>query len=375
MDITQEAVGIVEPLKAPLPVGASQRAPASEANLVWSGPRRAIRDVDVAAEASQLKLEKPAAVRLQLQRRAPANLRHHVQRAAVRLAVLIVVDMLAFGGMRELLRGVRDHAWLGASLAATLQSALPTGMLNGWQYAVALFLGLVLLGNYGPGDQRRDPRRLFAACALATALPLWGTLWTRGVEPVLLQYGATVVLVWLGIVAERLTINCVAARVRPPEKDAIDTLFVGPATECIAAASGPAFASGTDYRPIGFVDVNNPPAAGAVRHVSDIPLLLAASCAQVVALCGYLTDKQFQEVVDAALSGGCQVQAVPRAVDIAGVHPTTVWRHGQPLVQLTAPSLKGQQLAIKRTLDVIGATIGLTLATPLLATLAVLIKL
>src|ERR1700704_6174314 len=102
--------------------------------------------------------------------------------------------MLAFGGMRELVRGVREYAWLGSSLSATLQSTLPTGMLNGWQYATALFLGLVVLGNYGPGDQRRDPRRLFVACALATALPLLGTLWTPGGGPVLLQYGATVVL-------------------------------------------------------------------------------------------------------------------------------------------------------------------------------------
>ena len=286
--------------------------PNVEPGVIWSGPRRAIRDRDIADEASHLRLEKPAAVRLQLQRRAPANLRHHVRRGVVRLAVLIVVDMLSFGVMRELVRSVREHALLGIGVSERIQMAFPTGTLNGWQYAMALFVGLVVVGAYGPGDQRLSPRRLFFACALATALPLWSTLFTRGVEPVLLQYAATVVLVWLGLVAERLTINRIAAWVRPPEKDAIDTLFVGPATECIAAASGAAFASGTDYRPIGFVDVNSPPAAGAVGHVSDIPLLLAASGAQVVALCGYLTDKQFQEVVDAALSGGCQVLSVPR---------------------------------------------------------------
>ena len=256
-----------------------------------------------------------------------------------------------------------------------IQLGFPTGSLNGWQYAVALFVGLVVVGAYGPGDQRRDPRRLFAACALATALPLWATLWTRGVEPVLLQYAATVVLVWLALVAERLTIDRVVARVYPPDQNAIDTLFVGPAGECIAAASSPAFATGTDYRPIGFVDVQIPPAPGALGHVSDMPLLLAASGAQVVALCGYVTDKQFQDVVDVALAGGCQVLAVPRAAEVAGVHPTTVWRRGQPLVQLTAPSLKGPQLIAKRALDLIGAGIGLVVLSPVIAILAVLIKL
>src|SRR5206468_1872965 len=161
---------------------------------------------------------------------------------------------------------------------------------NGWQFAAALFVGLLVMGTYGPGDLRRDMRRLFLACALATALPLWMRIWTRGLEPVLVQYVLTTVLVWLGLVAERLTVD-----------------------------------------------------------------RIAASGAQVVVVCGYVTDKEFQGIVDTALAAGCQVLSVPRTVDIAGVHPTTVWRRGQPLVQLTAPSLKGWQLAVKRVVDVIGA--------------------
>src|SRR5437762_991369 len=249
--------------------------PPIAAPVIWSGPRPAIRDRDIAAAASHLKLDKPAAVRLHLQRRAPVNLRSHVRRGALRLAVLIAADML----------------------------------------------------------------------------------------------------VWLCLMGERLPMNRIAAWVRPPERDAVDTLFVGPAGDCLEAASSPAFETGTDYRPIGFVDVQIPPAPGALGHVSDIPLLLAASGAQVVALCGYLTDMQFQDVVDSALAGGCQVLAVPRAAEIAGVHPTTVWRRGQPLVQLTAPSLKGPQLIAKRALDLIGAGIGLVVLSPVIAILAVLIKL
>ena len=354
------------------PAQSSQPKVASE--TVWSGPRRAIRDRDIAAEASQLRLEKPAEARLHLQRRAPANLRQHVRRAAVRLAVLIMADMLTFGVMRELVRALREHAMLGTTVAQRVQLAFPSGSLNGWQYAVALFLGLMVMGSYRPGDQRRDPRRLFFACALATALPLWSTLWTRGVEPVLLQYAATVVLVWLALVAERLTIDGVVARIYPQDRNTVDTLFVGRAADCVSAASSPAFAVGTDYRPIGFVDVQVPPAPGALGHIRDFSLLLAASGAQVAVICGYLTDVQFQGVVDTALGGGCQVLSVPRSVEIAGVHPTTVWRRGQPLVELTAPSLKGWQLAVKRVADVIGSAIGLALASPLMGAIAIAVK-
>ena len=104
-------------------------------------------------------------------------------------------------------------------------------------------------------------------------------------------------------------------------------------------------------------------------------MLLAASGAHVVVVCGYLSDKQFHELVDTALAGGCQVLSVPRSVKIAGVHPTTVWRRGQPLVELTAPSLKGWQLAVKRVVDLTGSVVGLIILSPVFAVIAALVKL
>jgi exopolysaccharide biosynthesis polyprenyl glycosylphosphotransferase len=317
----------------------------------------------------------PARARLDLQRRASTNIRRHLLRAARRFVVLVVADLAMFYAMRELMRAVRDAGLLGDWLARQLQAGLPPGILNGWQYAAALFVGLVVTGNFGKGDRRRSPRRLFLACALATALPLWMTLWTRGVETVLMQYAVVTVLVWAGLVAERLTADRLAARVLRPELDRLDTLFVGPGAECVAGMETQAFTSGVEYRPIGFVDSRVPPTRGALGHISEFSLLLAASGAQVVVVCGYVSDKQFQEIVDTALTAGCQVLSVPRSVKIAGVHPTTVWRRGQALVELTRPSLKGWQLAVKRVVDLVGAAFGLIIAAPVMALVALVIKL
>src|SRR5207302_4873159 len=118
----------------------------------------------------------PVRMRLDLQQRAATNLRRHMLRALRRFAVLVVADLASFYVMRELVRAVREYAWLGDRVAARVGNALPPGILNGWQYAAALFVALFLTRNYGRGDQRRDPQRLFIACALATALPLWMTL-------------------------------------------------------------------------------------------------------------------------------------------------------------------------------------------------------
>jgi len=372
-NVEPERPNAVEPLSRDLNARAAVTPEAARSVRPHYQPSAASRAAPI--EGPVPVRDTPVRARLGLQQRAAANLRRHLGRAAYRFAVLVVADLGSFYLMRELVRAVRDFALLGERVAGQAQAILPTGILNGWQYAAALFVGLVVMGNYGPGDRRRDVRRLFLACALATALPLWMRIWTRGLEPVLVQYVLTTLLVWVGLVTERLTVDRIAAWVRPPEHDRLDTLFVGPGAGCLSAMATPAFTSGRDYRPIGFVDSHAPSAAGALGHINDFSVLLAASGAQVVVVCGYVPDGQFRDIVDTALAAECQVLSVPRTVDIAGVHPTTVWRRGQPLVELTAPTLKGWQLVVKRAVDVIGSVVGLIVLSPLFAVVAALVKL
>ncbi len=337
-------------------------------------PRRAPVDPRV-QEQMHLRLEEPVRVRLGLQRRAPSNLRRHLARHLTRIAVLVVADLAAFWVMRGLIRAVRDQAVLGEWTASHLRSLVPLGNLSGWQFAVALLLGLFILGNYGDGDRRRDPGRLFAACALATALPLWMMIWTRGLPPVLLEYALTVVLVWLGLLVERSGIDWVIAHVRPAAGRAAEALLVGPAQECRRTMETHLFATRKNYRAVGYVDADPFPGPGALGGMKEFPTLLGASGAEVVVVCGQLSDSDFAAVANGALAAGCQLVAVPRAVEVAGVQPSVVWREGQPLVMLTALTLRSQQLAVKRAMDLAGAVAGLLLLSPVYALVAILVKL
>jgi exopolysaccharide biosynthesis polyprenyl glycosylphosphotransferase len=184
-----------------------------------------------------------------------------------------------------------------------------------------------------------------------------------------------VLLLWAGLMAERLALDWVVAWVRPPARHAVPTMFVGTSEECRRVMGSPAFGGGPDHRSVGFIDVTDPPAAGALGSMREFPALLAASGAETVVACGYLSERYFHEVVDTALVGGCEVLSVPRAIEMAGVAPSVVWCQGQPLVQLTAPSFRGQQLVMKRVLDLAGALAGLLVFAPLGAVIALLIKL
>src|SRR5437773_6319835 len=106
--------------------------------------------------------------RLSLQRRAPSTLRRHLARAVGRFAVLLTADLTAFAILRELYRSVGEGALLGDWVSNTVHRLLPAGYLDGWQYALALVLGLIVTGTYGAGDRRRDAARLFRGCWLAT---------------------------------------------------------------------------------------------------------------------------------------------------------------------------------------------------------------
>jgi len=316
----------------------------------------------------------PVRLRLDVQRRAYANLQRHVVRAATRFVVLVAADLASFGVMRALIRFIRDPSVFGSGLTALAQLVTPPGVLNGWQYASALFVSLLVLGCYGTGDRRRDVRRLFAAAALATALPLWMTIWTRGLDVTLLQFSLTTILVWAGLVGERLTVDWVIDRVRAPERGA-RTLFVGSAPRCAEVQGTRAFSDPREFVSVGFVDTDVPPSPDSRGHLVELVRVLHDSRAEAVVTCGQLSEPQLEEVARAALSSGCQLLTLPRGVDIPGVVPAIVWRRGQALVTLTAPTLQGWQLVLKRAVDVVGAALLTVLTAPLMVVIAIAIRL
>jgi len=310
-----------------------------------------------------------------LQRRAPSTLRRHLARAVGRFAVLLAADLTAFAILRELYRAVGAGGLLGSWIAGTVQTLLPAGYLDGWQYALALIVGLIATGNYGAGDRRRDPARLLWGCALATALLLWAPLWHRGIGPVAVQFGVTTLVVWLGLVAIRFSLDAVDARLVKRTPASSRTLLVGSADACHDLARRRAFAPRGEHVAVGFVDSEPAPSPGAIGTLADLPTLIQLHRIESVVICGHLTDPQLHDVVEQSITAGCHVFSVPRTFEVAGVQPSVVWKRGQPLVELTTQTLKAQQFVIKRVVDVAGATLGLIVLAPLFAILGVIITL
>jgi exopolysaccharide biosynthesis polyprenyl glycosylphosphotransferase len=155
----------------------------------------------------------------------------------------------------------------------------------------------------------------------------------------------------------------------------VRTLFVGRAEDCAAVAGSPAFRDRREFASVGFVDLRVPPSPESRGHLAELSRVLHDSRAETVVVCGHPSEPQLEDVTRAALSAGCQLLALPRGVDIPGVEPGITWRRGQPLVTLTAPTLKGWQLVVKRAVDLVGASVSLVIAAPLMGIVALAVKL
>lgn len=314
-------------------------------------------------------IDEVLAIRLGLQRRASSNVRRHLGRAARRLGVLLLADAATVLGVHLVIQGARTGG------ALTIDALFRTAPIAIPQYLLAVLIGLYVAGSYSAGDHRRSARRLLKGVAVAALLQIWTAVWVVGFVPNVVQFIYTALAVFVALLVERLLVDRVVARVSAPEKHAARVLLVGPAEECREAAGNRALQSAWDFAQLGFLDLRTPTAPDALGHLSELPRILHDHKVETVVACGYIPDRDFQDVVNLSLAAGCHLLAVPRSIEVGGVQPSLVWTRGSPLMELTAPTLHGQQLVLKRTLDLVGAFVGLVVLAPVMLLVALAVRL
>lgn len=314
--------------------------------------------------------EHRTAQRTQLQKQGSRTRYRHLRRHVVRFVVLVSADVATFALLRAGLRAVRDHALLGGGMATVVNSVLPSGVLAGWQFGAGLFVGLLLSGSYGQGDDRHDLRKLFIGSAVAVGLAMWSNLWVGGVM-ILPQAVFVLSAVWVALSVERSLLEHLLHWFgwRPQR---VRTVMIGPAPECRFTMKGPAFANGSQYRVVGRLDPTN---GDGRSPAATLRRVMIENRAEVVVICGYLPDGMFATVVEASREAGCELLSVSRRFRVTGVEPQLMWKNGQALIELTSPALKGQEQILKRVIDVLAAGAGLLVLSPLFAVVALATKL
>jgi exopolysaccharide biosynthesis polyprenyl glycosylphosphotransferase len=299
-------------------------------------------------------------------------MRRHLVRTAVRVSVLLAGDAAALLLLRVVLHGVRDVGWLGLATSDFINKILPQGALPLVQLLPAVLLGLIVLDTYGASDRRRDAGRLVAGATLGLALPFWGHLWNHFSPLLLPGFILLAGLIGLTLIIERHLIDQAVLKLWPIGAGAARALLIGRAEHTRQALQHPALA---DARAFSFGGILDPDEVGLHGQggFSRLCQTLRRYRADTVVLSGPFDDEALALVIDAAGAAGCQLYGLPRAFAVGGVESRMVWSRGAPLIALNRPGLRGRQLLVKRTLDIIVSGLGMLVLSPLFLLIAVAI--
>jgi exopolysaccharide biosynthesis polyprenyl glycosylphosphotransferase len=308
-----------------------------------------------------------------LQQRQARNIGSHLYRDAVRVTVLMVSDLALYFSLHTMMTGVRQ-GWLGATVAQWALSAFPWGFLAGPRFPVTLLASLVVVGAYRPGAARRDGARLVKAAGLATLLILYLDLWTGSVFATLGRWAVVTMVFALGLMITRALVDALVWRFRP--RVAVSRALVVAHTDADWRDLALMLARVRDFVVVGNVMLRGESGGRGIHsRLRDLGLAIQECHAETVLLWGHLTAEEFSFAVDVALASGCRLLAGART-SVGDVEPRSVWVGGRQLVELTPPTLRGWQVAVKRAMDVVGASMGLLLSVPffLLVAIAILLE-
>jgi exopolysaccharide biosynthesis polyprenyl glycosylphosphotransferase len=300
------------------------------------------------------------------------NLRRHLIRAAVRVGALATVDLAAFGFLLGLMHIVGLQRVGAATTSGVGYLLEPYGVQS---FALALAVGLAATGNYGAGDSRRDGGRLFVGCMLAACIFSWRQLWAA---PLVVGAELAVLVFTLGstLVVARYVTDRVVRRHRARTHTAARTILVGPAADCTRVYIQRLVSSDNGFHVLGFVETKPGGRTGeALGRVGDLERLLQQHDADTVVVCGDLSPACLDRVLRASTVNECELLAVSPVFEMAGVHPTIMWRRGRPLIALRGEAARGGGLLLKRVFDVVTSAAMLVALSPVLLAVAVAVRL
>lgn len=310
-----------------------------------------------------------------LPHRATQNLRRHAWRAVRRIVALLAVDAAGFVIARALMRAVGNAPFDHVDGLIALWSAHMHP--NELALATAFVIGTTVSGSYGPGDVPRQPRRLFVAAAIASALPLWSALWSQPTAGLVWVALLTFAPLFLVLVALRSAFAATAEHWahRSRAGTLARTVLIGSAADCRNRMQGESLSRRAGFDVLGFIDIAPRPHRGALGAVEDVERILWEHDADTLVLCGLPTASTTSRVLRAAAVAECTVLALAPQLELPAVRPNVITQGGQPLLELRPVALRAEHLLMKRALDVIGALVGLVVLAPVFAIVAVAVML
>ncbi len=188
-------------------------------------------------------------------------------------------------------------------------------------------------------------------------------------------WAAAIAAVWLA----RAILDTIMRRFRSVGVDTAHVLIIGAGEPGQIVREKIRHAPELGYRVVGFVDDGRseaPPGTLVLGTLADVVSLIRRHhVGEIVIAAPHLEQREILEIVAAAARERVNVKLFPDIVQIMSTEVTPSDLSGLPMVQIRDVALRGWNLALKRTVDILVSATALVLLAPLLMLLALLVKL
>lgn len=316
----------------------------------------------------------PLHVRTRLRERRPVSVRRHTARIATRLGVLLLGDAAAVLLCHYLAQAAARDATVGGFLSDKFARALSGGYGSLAVFGTAALLSLIVTGNYSRHRNLNGKVRLGTASALAALPVLWRVAMAGELAGAVPVYLVATALTWTVLLSIRSVAERFLLKVWPGPRGAAPAVLISEQSDLSEQLERAVLAAGGDYAFAGYASIDEPGVDGSLGTIWELPEIIDKHRIEAVVVCEHLDDQQIHHVREASLAAGCQLLYPARAVKIAGVRPALVWHQDQPFFELGAPVLKASAVIIKRIADIVGASLGLVLLSPVFLLIAIAVK-
>jgi exopolysaccharide biosynthesis polyprenyl glycosylphosphotransferase len=240
--------------------------------------------------------------------------------------------------------------------------------------AVATLIAVFINGGHSRHRALNQPIRLFVAAAGVSLLNFAPMIAKGFLSEATLSLVSTAATLWLCLLLVRQVSEWFLRSVWPRDKGAAAALLVGSpdTSQRFEKAIG---AAGGDYTVAGYISPDETNDERFIGTIADLPRCIGELDVEAVVVCAELPATRIEHLIEECLHSGCQILYPARAVKVYGLRPSLVWHHDQPFFELGSPVLKARALISKRIVDVVISAVLLVLLAPILALLALAVRL
>lgn len=279
------------------------------------------------------------------------------------------VDIGVLYGARALLYALRDAPWA----APLVNQLFPLGFMGGWGSIGAFVVGLAFAGAYSSEERWASVAAVLNGAAIGAALGLWQSIDSVGVGLTGLRWVVVWAVVGGLLAASRGFLSHVVLRYRLASKPSDRVILVGDPLSLAGRNATQFFISRPGMVSVGWLSERGE-IDDYLGHPSAVWEVLCETGTDTVMLCGDMEPGMFEAVVEAAAVAGCRVLSVRARATLMSSRPKALDDGAIRVLELTFPASRAGQDVIKRTFDFAAAALLLLGLSPLLALIAVGIR-